>query len=183
MEKKKWTLVPTKNTHSWSLPQSQPKTLITDLKTLWGVRFIDIVPVIEVQGLIVPTKMGQENKIDTIPEENLRTGGHWHNPSPKLWWLVTPKGLDSATINQSWSSINFWTYQAFLVSSDFILFSYQAGGTGIGFLKLVSACGVSKILFWLVWSKSISTGAQYVTLENKIKCLSIAFFFFWQPHQ
>jgi hypothetical protein len=31
-------------------------------------------------------------------------------------------------------------------------------------------------------SKSISTGAQYVTLDNKIKCLSLAFFF-WQPHQ
>jgi hypothetical protein len=30
--------------------------------------------------------------------------------------------------------------------------------------------------------KSISTGAQYVTLPNKIKCLSLAFFF-WQPPQ
>jgi len=35
------------------------------------VHFIDIVPVIEVQGLIIPTEMDQENKIDTIPEENL----------------------------------------------------------------------------------------------------------------
>jgi hypothetical protein len=32
-------------------------------------------------------------------------------------------------------------------------------------------------------SKSISTGAQYVTLDNKIKCLSLAEFVFGQPHQ
>jgi hypothetical protein len=33
-------------------------------------------------------------------------------------------------------------------------------------------------------SKSISTGAQYVTLDNKIKCLRLAlFFFFLQPQQ
>jgi len=30
--------------------------------------------------------------------------------------------------------------------------------------------------------KSMSTGAQYVTLNCKIKCLSLAVFF-WQPHQ
>ncbi len=30
-------------------------------------------------------------------------------------------------------------------------------------------------------SKSISTGAQYVTLDNKIKCLSFAVFFFGNP--
>jgi hypothetical protein len=29
--------------------------------------------------------------------------------------------------------------------------------------------------------ESISTGAQYVTLYNKIKCLSLAVFL-WQPH-
>jgi hypothetical protein len=67
-ERKKLTLVPTKNTHSWGhCHNPSQKTLISDLKTLWGVCFIDIVPVIEVQGLIIPTEMGQENKI-------------WHNP-------------------------------------------------------------------------------------------------------
>jgi hypothetical protein len=30
-------------------------------------------------------------------------------------------------------------------------------------------------------SKSISTGAQYVTLDNKIKCLSLAVFFWATP--
>jgi hypothetical protein len=30
--------------------------------------------------------------------------------------------------------------------------------------------------------KSISTGAQYITLDNKMKCLNVAVFF-WQPHE
>jgi hypothetical protein len=35
----------------------------------------------------------------------------------------------------------------------------------------------------LVWSKSISNGAQYVTFDSKIKCLSLGFllFFFGNP--
>jgi hypothetical protein len=32
-----------------------------------------------------------------------------------------------------------------------------------------------------VWSKSISNGAQYVTMDSKIKCLCLVFF--WQPRQ
>jgi hypothetical protein len=38
---------------------------------------------------------------------------------------------------------------------------------------------------WYLLRASLSTGAQYVTLDNKIKCLSlvVVFFFFGQPHQ
>jgi hypothetical protein len=34
-----------------------------------------------------------------------------------------------------------------------------------------------------VGMEMLSVGAQYVTVDNKIKCLSLAVFFFWQPHQ
>jgi hypothetical protein len=106
--KRNFALVPTENMHSWGHchnPSHQKLLLVTSVPC--EMHFTDIVPLSEVQGLVIPTEMDRENKIDTIPEENLHSGGHWHNISPKLWWLVTPKGLDWARINKSWSSINF----------------------------------------------------------------------------
>jgi hypothetical protein len=50
-------------------------------------------------------------------------------------------------------------------------------------LKVKHLSSKHKNLKNLFLSESISTGAEYVTLENKIKCLSLAVFFFWQPHQ
>jgi hypothetical protein len=41
--------------------------------------------------------------------------------------------------------------------------------------------GCVPVLVELAGCKSISTGAQYVTLDNKIKCLSLAVFFLGQP--
>jgi hypothetical protein len=62
-------------------------------------------------------------------------------------------------------------------SEKFITVYFSSSGWEASFFSSLS--------FWLFWNcaisatllpKSISTGAQYVTLDNKIKCLRLAFF-------
>jgi hypothetical protein len=45
----------------------------------------------------------------------------------------------------------------------------------------VCVCVVVSFVVWGHETKSISNGAQYVTLDSKIKCLSLAVFFLATP--